>query len=271
MGGAYRWSGSIQVGPFVQFPVQAKAAIKEQKIAFNTHHGGECGGRLGLGESVCTVCGDSVPKDQVVYGYNGKPGIDRDYLKSLELAKSDLLEVEGFVDAKQIDPRWYQKSYHLTPGKGGEKAYAMLAAVLAKKKKVAIGKTVMGGNEAIVTIRPRNGVLAMELMYWPAEILADDESQYAIEDVKVSTKELSLGETLVDHLSTDFAPEQYVNRLHEAKLEYLDRFLADEAPAPLPVPVRAGKPSSDLASALEASLAALGGEPKKKTRKAAAA
>jgi DNA end-binding protein Ku len=148
----------------------------------------------------------------------------------------------------------------------------MLAAVLTKTKKVAIGKVAAGGNENVVILRPRDGILSMELMYWPAELLAEDEARFAVEDVKVSSKEIGLGEMLVDHLAMDFDPSQYENKLHEAKLEYLDRFMADEAPADLPTPIKAAKPSDDLAGALEAALAAAGVEPKaKRTKKAAAA
>jgi DNA end-binding protein Ku len=42
----------------------------------------------------------------------------------------EAVEVESFVDAAQIDPRYYEKPYLLVPGKKAEKGYVLLRETL---------------------------------------------------------------------------------------------------------------------------------------------
>lgn len=271
MAGAAKAKLTVQMGPFVQFPVVASAATKVPEIRFNLHHGVECGGAIGGKGSYCKACGEDVEAEEIVHGYKGKPGVDMPYMKSLLFEKSPLLEVDRIVDASEIDPRFYQRSYSLIAEKGGEKAYVMLLRVLDDADKVGVGKVIMGGKEFIVTLRPKDGVLAMELMFWPSEVLEDEQAKLATEGVDVSEAELAMGHKLVDFLTKPWEPDQYVNRLFDAQSEYLDRFLADEAPTVVEVPKREAPAGTDLAAQLEAAMAAIGDTKKtKKTKKVAA-
>jgi DNA end-binding protein Ku len=257
MAGAARWKGSVKFGPLLQFPVIAASAVRETKFAFNQHHS-ECGGRVRQGKSVCEGCGELLEKDQIVRGYNGVPGVDEEYLDQLKADKSALLELDGLVPADQIDPRFYQKSYDVQPDKGGEKAYVLFLRLLESSGRVAIGKVVMSEKEFIVTIRPRDGVLAMEVMYWPEELLGNGAAKAAIEGVEVSESELKMGEQLVKFLSKDFEPGAYRNEWAAQLGEYLEAFTAGATPAALPKP-RIASPALSLEDALAQSLAALQG------------
>lgn len=257
MAGPSRWKGNIALGPLLQLPVIARSAVREEKFPFNQHHA-EDGGRVRMPMPVCERCGNDVPKEQIVRGYEGKAGVDDGYLDSLALEKSSIMQLDGLVPASQIDARYYQKSYTLEPDEGGAKGYVLLLRLLERAKRVGVGKVVAGGKEFIVTVRPKEGVLSMELMYWPAELQADVEARTKIEGVTVSAAELKMGDQLVAFLSKEFDPEQYVNGYAVALREYLEAFLADEAPAQLPT-ARVAKPTMDLEGALAMSLAALQG------------
>jgi len=156
MAGAARWKGSIKFGPLLQFPVVARSAVRTTTFAFNTHHD-ECGGRLRQTNMVCEGCGEIVGKDQVVRGYNGVPGIDEEYLTSLESEKSAVMDLDGLVPASEIDPRYYQKSYDVIAEKGGEKAYVLFLRLLERSGRVAIGKVVMGARSSSSRSVPRTG------------------------------------------------------------------------------------------------------------------
>lgn len=260
------WKGQIVLGPLIHVPVVARSAVRETKIMFNLHHAG-CGGRARSGLSICDGCGRDIGRDEIVRGFEGKAGVDDDYLKSLAREKTDRMELDGLVPADQIDPRYYAKSYTVTPQKGGEKGYVLLLRLLEKHSRVAVGKVVMGGKELIVTIRPRAGVLAMEVMYWPEELLADADARQAIDGVEVSRQELVMGDQLVRFLARDFEPEAYRNEYAEAVAAYLERFLADEEQPAIPAPKREEATSASLEDALAASIRALGGQVEKKVAK----
>lgn len=256
MAGAAKAKLTLKVGAFIQVPVIAKAATREEKVLFNLHHGIECGGAIGNGSSYCKGCGEEVGAEEIVRGYKGKPGVDDEYLKSLEFAKTGALEVEGFVDASEIDPRQYQRSYALVADDGAEKVYVLLAQLLDKHQKVGIGRVVMGGREYIVTLRPKDGVLAVELMWWPSEVLSDEEALQKVEHTTVSEQEVAMGDQLVKMMTMAYEPSQYENRLHVARMEYLDRFLEGAESPAAPKPMVAGKPTEDLAAALAAAVRA---------------
>jgi len=172
---AFQWGGTIAFGAFVNIPVRAKAAVKTEKIAFNMLHA-ECGlgdgqhGQAGYSQDWgCQGCGEKISRSDTIRGWKGM-AVDSDYLATLKAEKSKTIEIDGLVPAEQIDPRYFEASYDVTPEEGGEKAYVLLLRLLERSGRVAIGKAVMGDRENIVTIRPRDGILSMELMFWPEDL-----------------------------------------------------------------------------------------------------
>jgi DNA end-binding protein Ku len=272
MSGPARWKGHLQFGQ-LRFEVVAKSAVREQRFSFNMHHLG-CNGRLRQNGYVCESCGMlGIARDEVVKGYEGRAPLDLEYIESLEAERSTLINLDRLVPLSDVDPRLFQKSYDVTPAKGAEKPYLLVTKVLAKLGKAAVGK-VVSGSEYRCVFRPRNNVLAMELLYWEDEVLASVEAEEAIAGVKISPEEMKLGEQLALALSGGWQSDAYKDEFREQVAEYLQRFLADEV---LPGPVAAPKKpvqSDDLFAALTASVAAIEGtsseEPKPKRKKSAA-
>lgn len=268
MAGAASWSGSIRFGPVLQFPVKAKAAVKETKFAFNMHHAeSTCLGRLAQNGYVCTGCGEVVDRSQTVKGFDGIAPIDTDYLDSLAFEKNPVMELDGLVPASQIDPRYYQKSYDVAADKGGAKAYVLFLRLLEESQRVAIGKVVMGGKEFIVTLRPRDGILAMEVMYWPDELKSSADAKASIQDAEITEKELAMGRQLVKFLAKDFDPSAYKNVLAAQTAEYLESIKSGTVPTPITQKAAAKQPSGSLEDLLAASVAALGPAEKPKRKK----
>ncbi len=258
---AASWKGSIAWG-LLTFPVRVRGAVRETTFSYNTHHDPALcaagGSRLAQGPSVCTGCGDDVAKDAIVKGFEGRPGIDTDYLASLDKAKGDVLPLDKLHPAGDIDPRYFAKSYDVIAGKGGEKAYVLLHRTLTDEGAVATGTICFGGAEHIVVIRPRGAVLSMELLYWPEEVDATGstaEAAKSIDGVAISDQEAAMGRQLAAFMSAPFDPSVYRNERAAAVSAYLNDFLqGKEAPAAIVAPV-AASPVLDLAAALAASIA----------------
>lgn len=269
----FQWGGSIQFGPFISIPVRAKAAVKTESLSLNMLHKG-CGGAMGYKQDWGCANGADCPTATVdpetgeivnhltrsdsQKGWKGN-FVDEEYLKSLKAERSKVIEIDGLVPADQIDPRYYEASYDVTPEEGGEKAYVLFLRLLERSGKVAIGKAVLSDRENIVTIRPRDGVLAMEVMYWPEDLTRAGRDLLArerIANVTVTEQELSIGDQLVAMMSKDFDPTQYRNAYAERVLEYL-KSVEDGTAAPAPVETATPKPQGmDLLAALQASLGA---------------
>jgi DNA end-binding protein Ku len=258
----FQWGGSIQFGAFVSIPVRVKAAVKTDGVSFQMLHG-QCGqegggnGQAGYTQDwFCKGCGEKISRADTVKGWKGIP-VDTDYLATLKADKSKVIELDGLVPADQIDPRYYEQSYDVTPEEGGEKAYVLLQKLLERSGRVAIGKAVLADREGIVTIRPRDGILALEVMYWPEDLTRAGRDQAArdrIKDVTISDAELAVGDQLVRLMARDFHPEEYKDVYAERVRAYLTTVEEGTARPAAPVAVAPKSGGLDLLAALQATI-----------------
>src|SRR5215204_1993027 len=92
----------------------------------------------------------------------------------------------------------------------GSKAYSPFVKILHETKKIAIGKVVLREKEQLVALRAYQRGLVMHHLRYLDEIRSMDEIGNLDSLQKVYSKELSLGKTLVDSLTTEkFDPGQY--------------------------------------------------------------
>ena len=65
---------------------------------------------------------------------------------------------------------YFEDSYYLGAGEGGEKPYRLLADALSKSKRAAIAQLVSRGKEQLVLIRPYENGLIMHSLYYANEV-----------------------------------------------------------------------------------------------------
>jgi DNA end-binding protein Ku len=204
--------------------------------------------------------GEEVPNDQIVKGYELESGhyvvIEGDELAALKPKANRQIEIEDFVDLSEIDPIYFEQPYYLVPDKDAAKAYRLLAQVMEDEGKVAVGRFVLRSKEALVAIRPVDGMLCLETMRYADEVLEPDREQIDTE-TEPSERELDMARQLVSTLTGQFDPEKYRDEYREEVLALIDRKAAGEeivAPAAPEEPAKV----LDLMAALEASLARTG-------------
>src|SRR3954454_23776780 len=124
--------------------------------------------------------------------------------------------------------------------------------------KVAIARVVLRSKEALVAIRPAGNGLMMETMLFADEVVPPEEIEDLPEEqeLKVTDRELTMADQLIDSLTSGWEPGQYHDEYREKVLDLIERKaqgevieVQAEAPQPTKVP--------DLMAALEASLAAV--------------
>jgi len=204
--------------------------------------------------------GEEVPNDQIVKGYELENGhyvlLDNDELSALKPSASRMIEIEDFVDLSEIDPVYFEQPYYLVPDKDAAKAYRLLSRIMEDENKVAVGRFVLRSKEALVAIRPIDGMLCLETMRYADEVLAP-ERELVDSQPEPSERELEMARQLVDTLSGTFDPEKYHDEYREEVLALIERKAAGEeivAPATPEEPAKV----LDLMAALEASLARTG-------------
>jgi DNA end-binding protein Ku len=275
------WTGAISFG-LVNVPVKLFSATSPKTVRFH-QISSKTGARIRQ-KRVDPTTDEEVPYDEIVKGYEITPDryvlIAPEELDALDPKATKTVDIEDFVDLADIDPIYYDHSYYLAPSTGGAKAYRLLLDAMRESGKVGIGLVVLRSKQQLCALRPTGDVLTLSTMLFGDEVLSPDrlDELDSIEDAEASPRELKMAEQLISSLSTHFDPDRYHDEYRERVLELIERKAAGEE---ITIQPEAEEPAAapDLMAALEASLAALGGEedgdgagkPAPKPRKRAAA
>jgi DNA end-binding protein Ku len=238
----------------VSIPVNLFTATKDKDIAFHLLHKKD-GARLKM-VRWCPIDDSPIEWDDVERGYEYAKNefvvlTDEDFEK-LPLPSKHTVELSAFVRSEEIDPIYYEKSYYLEPKPEGTKAYALLIRVLEEKGLVGVAKIAIRNKEQLCALRPQDGTLILETLYYPDEIAVEKPS--GLKKVELSDREMQMAATLVDVLSDKFEPEKYHDGYRQALMELIEaKRKGQEIVTPPPAP--AGK-VIDLMAALRESVEA---------------
>ncbi len=248
-------SGTISFG-LVSIPVKLYAASDASAgVSFNMLHAAD-GARLKQ-QYICTKDGEIVPRDQTVKGYEFAKDryvtFTAEELKALEEQSTQAIEVVEFVPISRVDPVYFDKTYYVGTDKGGAKAYALLSEVMRETGRVALARYAARGKQYLVMLRPVDGGIVMQQLYYADEVRAF--SEVPVETAEVSPKELDLAKLLVDQRATDaFKPETYEDDVKKRVLGLIQKKV-DGQEISLAPPESGGGQIIDLMEALKASLA----------------
>ena len=250
------WKGGISFG-LVMIPVRLYAATEQKDIAFRQVHRTD-GGRIRF-RRFCSICDEEVPYEDVVKGYELSTGemvvLDDDDLADLPLPTTKSIEVLHFAPAEQLDPILFNRSYYVEPEAAGARAYVLLRDALEQSGRIAVAQVALRQRESLATLRSRDGVLVLETLLWPDEI-REAAFPFLQQEIEVRPQELTMAASLIDSMTTDFDADAHHDRYREALVEVVDaKVQGRELTQPAPLEIAAG-PSTSLADALRASLAA---------------
>jgi DNA end-binding protein Ku len=222
------WKGAISFG-LVSIPVRVFTATEEKTLRFNQLHEKDHG-RIRY-KRVCAKDGEEVPYDDIVSGYEYEKDryvvlTDEDF-DAVPVESSRTIDIAQFVDAEEIDPLLYKKSYYLAPEETGVKAYQLLREALSDDGRVGIAKVSFRDKEHLAAIRVNDQVLVLETMFWPDEI-RDPAFDELDKEVKLRPQEVQMAKSLVENLTDEWSPEEFRDEYREALLEIVEKKVAGE-------------------------------------------
>ncbi|MEH7525881.1 Ku protein [Bacillus sp. JJ1503] len=218
------WKGSISFG-LVNIPIKLHTATEDKDIKLRNLHK-ECHSPIKY-EKKCTVCDVEVKNEDIVKAYEYTKGkfvvLENDDLEKLKKENEDkAVEIMDFVMMEQIDPIYYDRTYYMSPGDGGGKAYSLLRKALEDSGKVGLAKIIIRSKEQLAVIRVYEKTLVMETIHYPDEVRnAVDVPNVPAED-KVTKKEIDTAILLIDQLTTEFEPAKYTDEYRTALLELIE-------------------------------------------------
>jgi DNA end-binding protein Ku len=205
----------------------------------------------------CQHCEQAVEWEQISRGYEYEPGrfvlFEKEELDALSEASKEI-KILDFVDLKEIDPIYFQKTYYLAPGETGSNAYSLLLEAMRQSGKIGIAKVSIRSKSSMAAIRVIEDCIAMETIFYPDEIRSITQVPNLPENPAVNDKELTMAKMLIEQLSTPFEPGKYKDDYRDKVMNMIQQKVAGEE---IRVAPEAPKTNViDLMAALQASLEA---------------
>ena len=248
------WKGAISFG-MVTIPVKLYTATESKDVRFRMlcrEHEAPIEEKR-----FCTEGGEELPWKELARGFEVSKGefvvIDPAEIDEAKPESSTTIEIGDFVEASEIDPVYFEKSYFLEPTEVGAKAFSLLLRALEETERVALARLTIRTRERLATLRAYESTLIVETMFWPDEIRSTgalDLPEGA--EATVREKELAMARSLVESLADRFKPESYTDEYRKALEELIERKMRGETKN-----ARRRKPAPkviDLMEALRASV-----------------
>lgn len=201
-----------------------------------------------------------VERSDMVRGFELPTGdlvtVTDEELVSIAPERSKTIEIEEFVELAEIDPVFYEKSYHVAPvrGMGADKPYALLLRAMQGAGMVGIGRFVLRTKPHVVAIRPLKEALALETLFFADEVRSPADLTSGVSGIAVTDREVKTARQLITAMATDWVPEKHADVYREELLELL-RSKPAASPAPQ-TEIASETPVGDLMAALRASVEA---------------
>jgi DNA end-binding protein Ku len=164
--------------------------------------------------------------------------IEPEELAALRAAGERAITIDAIVGPQSIDPVYFtEKSYYLVPdGAVGQKPFALVTTCLAGDEMQAIARVVLFGREELAVVRPVEGLLALTVLKYEAEVTHAESFAEDLETPSLAFEEVSLTKRLLKAFhKTRFSLAKYkddyveeLTKLVEAKAEGKD-FVAPPA------------------------------------------
>jgi DNA end-binding protein Ku len=236
------WSGQFQLS-LVSFGIQLFAAT-EAKSEIRFH---QLNRRTGERVRHQNVSSDEEPlqNDEIVKGYEYSKGeyvvVEPEEIENLRIPSRQTFVVEQFVERGELDPKYYEKPYFVTPDNPTQaEAFAVIRKAMQASGRVALGKIAFGGREHLVAISAPSdgsqlGMMAYAMRY-EEELRNPSEYFGGIKEVAVDPDQLSLAKELIQRKASAFKPEKFtdeyetaIRAMIEAKVKHVP--VPQDAPA----------------------------------------
>jgi DNA end-binding protein Ku len=218
------WKGYLKLSlvscPIAMFP----ASSSSERVSFRQINK-KTGHRLKQ-QLVDSVTGELVESQDKGRGYEiGKDQylpVEDQELDNLALESTHTIDIEKFVPRSEIDERYLDSFYYLTPeDKVGQDAFAVIRDAMRRKGMVGLGKVVISRRERIVMLEPfEQGLMATTLRY--GYEIRDAKPYFEdIPSVKLPDEMVRLAEHILETKSGHFDPAEFEDRYEVAVVEML--------------------------------------------------
>jgi DNA end-binding protein Ku len=221
------WKGAISFG-LVHIPVDLHSAVQDHDLDLTMLDKRDFS-PIGF-KRYNKSTGKEVSWDNIIKGYEYQEGdyvvLSDEDLKQANVKATQTIDILAFVPAEDIPLTYYDTPYYLTPGRGGDKVYALLRETLRKADRVAIATVVIRVRQHLCALLCEGDTIILNTLRFPDEIKDTDELKLPARSLKsagISDKEIKMALTLVDGMTEEWDPSQYHDTYREDVKELVQR------------------------------------------------
>jgi DNA end-binding protein Ku len=150
------------------------------------------------------VKGIEVDKDEYVV-------LEPEELDEIKLESRRTIDLVQFVEHDEIDPRYFERPYYVTPTSDDVAAegFAVIREALRASKKIGLGQMATRGRDQICAVRACGDGILLETLRYASEVRDSDRVFDGIPNVKPDKEMLSLASELIKRKTHKFAPEKF--------------------------------------------------------------
>jgi DNA end-binding protein Ku len=248
------WKGAIAFG-LVNIPIELYSAVRDHRPKFRLLHAkDEAPVRY---ERVCQTEGKPVKWEDLVKGYEYEKGhfvvITKDDFKTAAIEKTKTIDILDFVDPGDVDERYFETPYYLQPGKGADRAYALLREAIRDSGKIGIAKIILRDAQHLAAVEAIDQAMVITMMRFADELADLDDFKFpAAKDIR--PPELKMAKQLIDNLSAKWEPGKYTDEYRDNLMKVIQGKIKGRRPRLQERETKQSADVIDLMTRLRASL-----------------
>jgi len=224
------WKGSLAFG-LVSIPIELYSAVRDHRPKFRLLHAKDKAPVRY--ERVCQKEGKPVAWDDLVKGFEYEKGhfaiLTKDDFKTAALEKTKTIDILDFVDAGEIDERYFETPYYLQPSKGADRAYALLREAIRESGKMGIGKIILRDAQHLAAVEVIGDALVLTMMRF-ADELADLGDFKFPKTTAIRPQEMKMALQLIDNLAAKWDPAKYTDEYRDNLMKVIKAKLKGRQP-----------------------------------------
>ena len=251
------WKGSIAFG-LVSIPVELHTAVRDHRPKFRMLHARDKSPVRY--ERVCQREGKPVAWEDLVKGFEYEKGqfvvLTKEDLKTAALSKDRAIDIVDFVKADEIDDRYFETPYYLTPQKGSHHAYALLRDALKESERVGIAKIIIREAQHLGAVEVIENALVLTLLRYADELVDTAPLEFPSGE-KVRKAELDMAKMLIDNLAAEWDPSKYTDEYRDNLMKLIQARIKGHKPT---LPAAERPPEGKVVDLMERLRASLEGK-----------
>jgi DNA end-binding protein Ku len=169
-----------------------------------------------------------VERADLVKGYeiskNHYVVLSNDELDAVKLETTRTIEIERFVDEKDIDRLYWNAPYYLLPNeKSGVEAYTVIRDALVETGRIALGRVVMHTRERLVALEPRDKGIIVYTLRMGDEVVSPKDAFEDIPAAKPNKQMIEIARKIIEQQAGAFEPDKFEDRYENALRDLIRR------------------------------------------------